>query len=51
MNLYRLALFIHVVGVIGFFMPLGVYLFGMVALRRAKQAQQVRIHLPGDICD
>ena len=43
MNLYRLALFIHVVGVIGFFMPLGVYLFGMVALRRAKQVQRVRI--------
>lgn len=42
MSLYRLALFIHVVGVIGFFMALGAYLFGMVALHRASQAQQVR---------
>lgn len=42
MNLYTLALFIHVVGVIGFFMPLGVYLFGMLALWRARQVQQVR---------
>lgn len=42
MTLYGLALFIHVVGVIGFFMPLGVYLFGLVALRRARQVEQIR---------
>lgn len=42
MNRYTLALFIHVVGMIGFFMPLGVYLFGMAALRRARQTAQVR---------
>lgn len=41
MNLYTLALFAHVVGVIGFFMPLGVYLYGVMALRRARQVQQV----------
>ncbi len=42
MNLYQLALFLHIVGVVCFFMPLGVYLFGLLALRRASQAQQVR---------
>jgi len=43
MNLYQLALFLHIVGVVCFFMPLGVYLFGLLALRRARQAQQVRM--------
>lgn len=42
MSPYRLALFIHIVGMIGFFMALGVWLFGLVALRRARHAQQVR---------
>lgn len=42
MTSYRLALFIHIVGMIGFFMPLGAWLFGLVALRRARQTQQVR---------
>ena len=42
MSPYRLALFIHIVGMIGFFLALGVWLFGLVALRRARHTQQVR---------
>jgi hypothetical protein len=43
MSPYRLALFVHIVGMIGFFMALGVWLYGLVALRRARHAQQVRL--------
>lgn len=42
MSVYTLVLFLHVVGAIGFFMPLGVWLFGLVALRRVRQVEQVR---------
>lgn len=42
MSAYRIALFIHILGMVGFFMPLGAWLFGLVALRRARLAQQVR---------
>lgn len=42
MSAYRVALFVHILGMIGFFMPLGAWLFGLVALRRARLAQQVR---------
>jgi hypothetical protein len=41
-TLYRLALFAHVLGMIGFFMALGVYVFGLVALRQARRVEQVR---------
>jgi small-conductance mechanosensitive channel len=41
-TLYRLALFAHVLGMIGFFMALGVYVFGLAALRRARPVEQVR---------
>jgi len=41
-NIYRLALFAHVLGMIGFFMPLGVYVFGLATLRRARRVEQVR---------
>jgi hypothetical protein len=41
-TLYRLALFAHILGMIGFFMPLGAYVFGLVALRRALRIEQVR---------
>ena len=43
MSPYRLALFVHIVGMIGFFMALGVWLYGLVAIRRARHAQQVRL--------
>ena len=41
-TLYRLMLFAHVLGMIGFFMALGVYVFGLAALRRARRVEQVR---------
>jgi hypothetical protein len=41
-TLYRLMLFAHILGMIGFFMPLGAYVFGLLALRRAQQIEQVR---------
>ena len=42
MNLYTLALFLHVSGAIGAFISLGVWLFGLSALRRARRVEQVR---------
>jgi hypothetical protein len=41
-TLYRLALFAHILGMIGFFMALGVYVFGLAALRRARRVEQAR---------
>jgi small-conductance mechanosensitive channel len=41
-TLYRLTLFAHILGMIGFFMALGVYVFGLAALRRARRVEQVR---------
>jgi hypothetical protein len=35
MSLYTLALFVHVSGAIGTFVSLGIWLFGLAALRRA----------------
>jgi Predicted integral membrane protein (DUF2269) len=42
MNLYTVALFLHVSGAIGAFVSLGIWLFGLTALRRAKLVEQVR---------
>jgi len=42
MRLYTLALFVHVSGAIGTFVNLGIWLFGLAALRRATQVEQVR---------
>lgn len=42
MSLYPLALFVHVSGAIGAFISLGVWLFGLAALRRARRVEQVR---------
>lgn len=42
MSLYTLALFVHVVGVIGAFIGVSVWLFAAVAVRRAHQVGQVR---------
>lgn len=43
MNLHTLALFLHVSGAIGLFAGLGAMLFGVVALRRARHVEQVRV--------
>jgi hypothetical protein len=43
MNLYTLALFLHVSGAIGAFVSLGIWLFGLAALRRAQRVEQVRV--------
>src|SRR5436305_10775658 len=42
MSLYTLALFLHVCGAIGAFVSLGIWLFGLSALRRARHVEQVR---------
>lgn len=42
MNLYTLALFVHVVGVVGIFGGLGTWLFGLASLRRAQRVEQAR---------
>ena len=42
MSLYTLALFLHVSGAIGAFVSLGIWLFGLSALRRARHVEQVR---------
>ncbi len=42
MNLYTLALFLHVSGAIGACVSLGIWLFGLSALRRARRVEQVR---------
>jgi Predicted integral membrane protein (DUF2269) len=42
MSLYTLALFLHVSGAIGTFVSLGIWLFGLAALRRARLVEQVR---------
>jgi len=43
MNFYTLALFAHVVGVIGIFTGLGVWIFGIWALRQAERVEPVRL--------
>jgi len=42
MSLYPLVLFLHVSGAIGIFVSLGIWLFGLAALRRARRVEQVR---------
>src|SRR5579859_3827344 len=42
MSLYTLALFGHVSGAIGTFVSLGIWLFGLAALRRSSRVEQVR---------
>ena len=42
MGLYRVALFVHVSGAIGVCVSLGIWLFGLAALRRARLVEQVR---------
>jgi len=42
MSPYSLALFVHVSGAIGTFVSLGIWLFGLAAMLRAKLVEQVR---------
>ena len=42
MNRYTIELFLHVSGAIGAFVSLGIWLFGLSALRRARRVEQVR---------
>ena len=42
MSLYPLALFVHVSGAIGTCVSLGIWLFGLSALRRARLVEQMR---------
>jgi hypothetical protein len=42
MQVYTLALFVHIVGVLGVLVGVGVWLFAVAALRRAEQVAQVR---------
>ncbi len=43
MNVYALALFLHICGAIGVFAGLGVWGFGVAALRRAQRVEQARL--------
>jgi uncharacterized membrane protein len=42
MNAYTVALFLHVVGAIGYFVGMGLSVFGLFALRGAQRVEQVR---------
>ena len=42
MNSYSLALFLHIVGAMGFFLALGLEWFGLWQLRGARHSQEVR---------
>jgi hypothetical protein len=42
MNLYSLALFVHLVGVLAIFAGIGVWFFAALALRHAKEVAQIR---------
>jgi uncharacterized membrane protein len=47
MSLYTVILFLHVVGAIGYFLGIGIWLFILLGLRRTQRVEQVRslIHL------
>ncbi len=42
MNLYSVVLFLHVCGAIGIFIGVGLQLFSLMALRRARRVEQVQ---------
>jgi hypothetical protein len=42
MHIYNIVLFLHVSGAIGYFVGMGIWLFGFAALRRAQRVEQVR---------
>lgn len=43
MSDYTVVKFLHVTGAIGYFVALGILLFGVMALRRARRVEQVRV--------
>jgi hypothetical protein len=47
MSIYTIVLFLHIVGAIGYFLGIGMWLFILLGLRRAQRVEQVRalIHL------
>src|SRR5205823_13053538 len=49
MSIYTIVLFVHVSGAIGYFVGMGIWLFGLSAMRRAQHVEQVRTlaHLVG----
>lgn len=42
MTSYTVVLFLHVSGAIGYFISMGIWLFGLAGLRRAQRVEQVR---------
>jgi hypothetical protein len=42
MSIYPIALFLHVSGAIGYFVGMGLWLFGLATMRRAQRVEQVR---------
>jgi uncharacterized membrane protein len=42
MSIYNIVLFLHVSGAIGYFVGIGIWLFGFVGIRRAQRVEQVR---------
>ncbi|HZU02428.1 MAG TPA: DUF2269 family protein [Ktedonobacteraceae bacterium] len=47
MSIYNIVLFVHIVGAIGYFLSIAIWLFILVGLRRAQHVEQVRalLHL------
>jgi Predicted integral membrane protein (DUF2269) len=43
MSTYNVVLFLHVSGAIGYFVAMGIWLFGLANLRRAQRVEQVRV--------
>jgi uncharacterized membrane protein len=43
MNTYTVVKFVHVIGAIGYFVAMGVWLFGLASLQRAQRVEQVRV--------
>jgi len=42
MSIYNIVLFLHVIGAIGYFIGIGIWLSGFVGMRRAQRVEQVR---------
>ena len=42
MSIYTIVLFLHVSGAIGYFIGIGIWLFGLAILQRAQRVEQVR---------
>jgi len=51
MTIYTIVLFLHVIGAIGYFLGIGTWLIGFIAIRQAQRVEQVRTlaHLTGQI--